>query len=169
MEKTLQECKDTWQTIYELSLSQLRHFNLDDLPYAVNVHNRHMEGRKGLSWNVVRDTRTIHMGGGRQNGKTSWAIDFINAHPGAIVVECNSALRDDIIAKYGPGMRTRVFTVRDLVNVLKKNRRGLADRIASSTHVIFNDASFNYMISDPGMVGCVDGLFGKDVIVIMLG
>lgn len=118
---------------------------------------------------ALRNLRTIHMGGGRQNGKTGWAVNML-ANEGIIIVAKDKLMRQEIEAMYvlknpkkaihltipadcdNPGelveellathrnsARRKVFTVMDLQEILKENPSKLKD----VSHVIIDDASYN--------------------------
>lgn len=118
---------------------------------------------------ALRNLRTIHMGGGRQNGKTGWAVNML-ANEGIIIVAKDKLMRQEIEAMYvlknpkkaitltipadcdNPGelveellathrnsSRRKVFTVMDLHEVLRESPTKLKD----VSHVIIDDASYN--------------------------
>lgn len=117
----------------------------------------------------LRNLRTVHMGGGRQNGKTGWAVRMLD-NEGTIIVAKDKLMRQEIEAMYvlknprkaihltipadcdNPSelveqllathrnsARRKVFTVMDLQEILKESPSKLKD----VSHVIIDDASYN--------------------------
>lgn len=149
---------DAWQTIYDLSLGMLSDSKTVDEMRDLNPKI------------VLRDCRTIRMGGGRQNHKTAWIVSMLRQHPNAIVVPVDKAMRNHFITTYqhlfdeGERLINRVFTVRDLESLDGQKLESILRHI---THVLIDDASFNRRVDDRLMELVSEGLSSKTVIVRM--
>lgn len=156
----------SWQAIYEHSLQMLT-----PPDSRVWIDGVYLDSRGKASWSGIRDLRTLHMGGGRQNFKSAWAGEFLNRHPQAICIENNKDMRDAFISNCG-GRHTffhRVFTIKDIMSIVKENPAWITEVLSKTTHVIFNDGSFNTSLHTPAFRQLMDGLFGPDITVVMLG
>jgi len=105
---------------------------------------------------ALRELRTITIGGGRQNGKTYWAIGEVLADDSTIMVCKDAALRNHAVERYkdryGHGgalkSRRKFFTANDLesmdqallAKILKKTKRVIIDeaRYNSKLTLIYN-------------------------------
>ncbi len=149
---------NTWQAIYDLSLSML------NTPSTVD------EMRDLNPKGALNDCRTIRMGSGRQNQKTAWIVSMLRQHPNAIVVPVDKAMRDHFITTHqhlfdeGERLINRVFTVRDLESM---DRLKLSTVLGRTTHVLIDDASFNRKIDNDWIALVSEGLSSKTVIVRM--
>ncbi|MCY1281309.1 hypothetical protein D9M68_17860 [compost metagenome] len=161
-----EEAVAKWQAIYEQSLAMI-----DPTPDEIWNGGGFLYEDGRPSWRSLCDLRTIHMGGGRQNGKNTWAREFMAAHPKAIMVECNAGLRDITVDHWrGPGDgRLRVFTIMDIVSISKHSYEDKLTFLSEASHIIFNDASHNVALPSTQFSHAANGLFTKDVIVIRLG
>lgn len=163
---TTEEAVSNWQSIYDLSLSMI-----DPTSPEIWKAAGYLYPDGTPSWKALCELRSINMGGGRQNCKTKWVKSFLEAHPKAIVVECNAALRDIFIESWrGTGfVRTRVFTVTDIVSISRANDPGKLSFLSDATHIIFNDASHNNAINSMQLAKACNGLFTKEIVVIKMG
>lgn len=158
-----------WQDIYEQSLDII---NQAKSPQWWNYYSGGFSGPDvKATWGGLVELRTIHMGGGRQNGKTTWIRDFMVKNPKAIVVLCNSGLRNNFIdawaVEHKESVFTRAFTIMDLVTIVNNGPKQSLAFLNETTHVIFDDASFNNAIHTFAQTG--NGLFTKDTVVIRMG
>lgn len=143
-----------WDGVYDALLPVVT-----DIPSDWGVNN----------YTALREFRTIRMGGGRQNGKRSWAVDRL-ATPGYIIVAKDKDMRQsidrmyclknpqqvikitipadcpnpyDVVEEYLNTFRKnsyrKVFTVMDLQTIAAET----PEKLAHVTHVIIADASFN--------------------------
>lgn len=141
---------------------------------------------------ALRQLRTIHMGGGRQNGKTAWAVNML-AHDGTIVVACNKDLRQDInrrfcllnmkdtititipadcvnpydvveglLKEYHKATVPNVFTLMDLTAILEKE----PEKLRGVNRVIIDDFSYNTKVRD--IYAALASLENPDLIVVAL-
>lgn len=161
-ERTLQN----WQAIYEYSLQMLT-----PPDSRVWVDGVYLDSRGKATWSGVRDLRTMHMGGGRQNFKSAWVCEFMHRHPKAICIENNKTMRDTFISNCGGrgNFLHRVFTIKDILSIAKDNPTWVETVLAQSSHVIFNDGSFNTSIDTPAFRKLFDGLFDPEVVMVMIG
>lgn len=155
-----------WQAIYEQSLDIINHVQ------PTIWWDREFIGHDGkATWGGLVELRTIHMGGGHQNGKTTWIRDFMVKNPKAIVVLCNSGLRNNFIdawaVEHKESVFTRAFTIMDLVTIVNNGPKQSLAFLNETTHVIFDDASYNNAIHTFAQTG--NGLFTKDTVVIRMG
>lgn len=165
-----------WMGIYETAKNAVSHQPCLRLPADV----------------ALRELRTIHMGGGRQNGKTSWAVNMM-AFDGTIVIARDKVTRQAINRKYlllnPPGHISinipadcpdpagviegilqdyykagipKVFTLMDLASILDKE----PEKLAGINRVIIDDFSYNTKIRDIyTTLACLDN---PDMIVVAL-
>lgn len=119
--------------------------------------------------NGLRALRTVHMGGGLRNGKTSWAVSKLSEDGHIIVardkLSRNSTERmyylvnprrvinitipaehpnpheavEELIASLHKNARRKVFTVMDLLEIVKE----APEKLSHVTHVIIDDATYN--------------------------
>lgn len=76
----------------------------------------------GVSLNVhLRDSRTIHMGGPRQSGKSQWSYKQLKEDQHTSMVVVNDSLRNVAIAngKVSPQDAIRIFTVHEIKKFIK--------------------------------------------------
>jgi hypothetical protein len=157
-----------WQSIYEQSLDIINHVQ------PTVWWDRGFIGADGkATWDGLVELRTVHMGAGRQNGKTTWIRDFMVKNPKAIVVLCNSGLRNNFIdawaVEHNESVFTRAFTIMDLVTIVNNGPKQSLAFLSETTHVIFDDASHNNAIHHSALAKAVNGLFTKETVVIRMG
>lgn len=123
---------------------------------------------------ALREYRTLRMGGGRQNGKTGWAVNKL-AFDGYIIVAKDKDARqaterkyflknprqeikitipadcpnpsdvvDQLLATFAKASRRKVYTVMDLQSIATE----APEKLAHITHVIIDDATFNTRTND---------------------
>lgn len=86
-----------WDSIYTLSQKTLvQHARLWKL---------FQEMRCSVAF-FLKDLRTIHMGSGRQNGKTTWALEKMRESVGTIVIARDKHMRDAMIGRAAIGKQT---------------------------------------------------------------
>lgn len=142
---------------------------------------------------TLRDHRTIHMGGGRQNGKTDWAVDKL-ADDGTIIVARDKYMRqaidrkytlknlresititipadcpnpyevvEGILKEYHKASVPNVFTAMDLATIIKNE----PEKLKHVTQVIIDEASYNTKIHD--IYRSLVELKRPDLIIVALG
>lgn len=165
-----------WNGIYEASLKAVGHCQ------ELRLHPA----------DALRQLRTIHMGGGRQNGKTAWAVNMLSTD-GTIVVACNKDMRQDInrrfclknltetititipadcanpydvveglLQEYHRATVPNVFTLMDLTAILEKE----PEKLRGVNRVIIDDFSYNTKVRDIYVV--LANLDNPDLIVVAL-
>jgi hypothetical protein len=141
---------------------------------------------------ALRQLRTIHMGGGRQNGKTDWAVNML-ATDGTIVIACNKDMRQDInrrfclrnmkdsititipsdcvnpyevveglLKEYHKATVPNVFTLMDLTAILEKE----PEKLRGVNRAIIDDFSYNTKVRD--IYVALANLGNPDMIVVAL-
>lgn len=156
MNKTLScETLVDWPTIYANGLRAVQPIEDHPLP--------------SKSANGLRAMRTIHMGGGLRNGKTLWAVSKLSEDGHIIVARdkllrnytermyylvnprrvINITIPaehpnpheavEELIASLHKNARRKVFTVMDLLEIVKE----APEKLSHVTHVIIDDATYN--------------------------
>lgn len=103
---------------------------------------------------VLRELRTLSLGGGRQTGKTHWMIGEMVEHDDTIMICKDSHLRNECVTRYknryGNGgavkARRKFFTANDLESMKPEL---LAKILKKTTRVFIDEARYNYKL---GMV-----------------
>lgn len=142
---------------------------------------------------ALRDLRTIHMGGGRQNGKTEWAVTKL-ADEGTIIVAKDKYMRqaidrmytlknlresititipadcpdpyevvEGLLKEYHKVCVPNVFTAMDLATIIKNE----PEKLKHVTKVIIDEASYNTKIHD--IYRSLVELKRPDLIIVALG
>lgn len=167
--KVIDGATTRWQVVYEMSESMLAK---PDSNIWVNEVLLNSEGKS--LWSGIRELRTIHMGGGRQNAKTIWTSAFMLENPKAIAIAIDKHLRAELVnmlnaeSTTGEDYYRRVFTIHDLF-LLCKDPEWKKRILYPVTHVLFNDASYNRDIETPQFRSLMDFVFDPTVTVVMMG
>lgn len=142
---------------------------------------------------TLRDHRTIHMGGGRQNGKTEWAVGKLS-DDGTIIVARDKHMRqaidrmytlknlkktvtitipadcpnpydvvEGLLKEYHKACVPNVFTAMDLQSIIKNE----PEKLKYVTQVIIDEASYNTKIHD--IYRALVELKSPDLIIVALG
>lgn len=132
------------------------------------------DGMSGPSWNTIRDLRTVHMGGGRQCFKTTWIASLIKREPDSILVVIDRQLKDAFIENHiTPAERNeyvrRIFTVRDIMALIHNGETWILEKLRNCSKLVFDDASYNYMIKNDKFVSGISGQLNESVTVVMVG
>lgn len=142
---------------------------------------------------TLRDHRTIHMGGGRQNGKTEWAVGKL-VDDGTIIVARDKHMRqaidrmytlknlresititipadcpnpyevvEGLLKEYHKACVPNVFTAMDLAAIIRTE----PEKLKHVTKVIIDEASYNTKIFD--IYRSLVDLKRPDLIIVALG
>lgn len=129
--------KVNWVKIYQLSLNTLKP----------------VTGEYGqLTGNILRELRSFAMGGGRQTGKTLFAINELLDDDNALLISRDKDLRDDAVRRYAEAYgrggtlkaRGRILTVSDLESMKPSKLKRI---LAGATRVFVDDAFHNYKLT----------------------
>ncbi|MNQ62645.1 hypothetical protein D3C85_769980 [compost metagenome] len=166
---------ELWDNVYSWSINALVDTTDKDLIGTLSPFMVTTDTGEGLSWTMIRDMRTVHMGSGRQSYKSAWIKTMLRRYPESIVIVRDKAAREALLAQrshddYNPGvLKSSVFTVTDLLTAVEHNTKRIRERLRTSTHVFIDDASRNYKLADDRFKSTISGLLKDDVIVVMMG
>lgn len=169
-----QEGVSMWDAVYRMSQIIVNDTTKEKMELLRYSPVTGLDGHEGPSWSTILSMRTIRLGGGRQCFKTTWVASLMAREPDSLLVTIDKDMKNYFIEGHVPfALRNeyakRVFTIRDLMALMHHREEWALSKLRNCSKLIFDDASFNYMIKNDKFVSGISGQLNESVTVVMVG